>query len=1122
MAGNLKELDPVQGLIDYVNDVKPYHTKVIESLVEYVGFENVNVSIDERHQLDVHLDYSLKRPFKQTYIATGYETFGDPPKSFINATVPIITNIKFVGSPPQRVYDFYGTYVYLNGVLQKEIFGSPLEGDYYIQGINKSDWDAPINFGKIIFKNPLKSGDIVEIYTLTQEYYVPNSCTDGGFASLPFDDPNVIPIVSPDPKKTLTEFPAITINSFIVAGDQRNKFDPLNNLTFKISSFIDDRMVGLCQGPPTCSTPSFYVIGDRRSDYQNGTIFSIVGSEYNDGNYSVNGAPSYDPVNDITEISVDQPINSNIVGGFLRIKDNNNSGTFTVVNSIYTKGTAFVSDYTTVFVSGITFTPPNSSDYGENRKYISVIKATAIEYNKILSYSNILKYYDSSVPSSILHTPDEGIAYAKILDLQQGTPGYFIIEGNYESSNLFVGDEFFVVGSTDNDGSYIIRDISYGYESTVGKNATRLSVDNVHDDVVDGFVKLNIPANVFVVDKDYTAFFKQGTKINVITGNKTGTYNVINSKYINGETHIRVIEDILEHKKGRPIIRTISDSNGNGFVFYGDITSEFSPNTKFNIIGSINNNGIYTVSNTPNNPSFDSNTQETTIYVDEDFDLLDSTGEIHKFVKGLIEYLPTGYGQSPQLCDLIPQTLVNVTIKDKLYIDNINIISRDDILVYGIDDQSLGYDLPKSTIFASGTAIGGGPDIIISNTEPLAPTENMLWFDTSPNTATPSGPGILKQYTLTAPGSPILPGWIEVPNNKAYWIDTDKNYMYYRIIYQYYDNSATPPQYPTPSLSNGLDTGWVLLYTKIPGYDDIYVGESSREQIGFETFFVKSTSSGQPDPIFNLSSLSIPSVGSPPQPDKTLIEVFVNGAPADITILSNTSFRIDIPVLRINDFVEVRIFDNTRDPSNSFVGAFDANASIAEDFNLLKGYKFTIDGTESATSSIFIPDTPDGRVYDIFKPLVGSPPTRVLSDTKLEIINSGGSPNNDGIYTILDATQLGTPVSHVVLTVLESINDSGFVSGSPLLEGGKALFKQWFQYMIVNTTSNEIVVIGDATKDISYNGSPAQKIQIVHSTNNNGVYTINASPVFDGRNTTITVLETIPDVGNTGGWIESL
>jgi hypothetical protein len=41
----LVSIDPIQGLIDYVADIKPYHTKVFETLVEYVYTDFVNVSI---------------------------------------------------------------------------------------------------------------------------------------------------------------------------------------------------------------------------------------------------------------------------------------------------------------------------------------------------------------------------------------------------------------------------------------------------------------------------------------------------------------------------------------------------------------------------------------------------------------------------------------------------------------------------------------------------------------------------------------------------------------------------------------------------------------------------------------------------------------------------------------------------------------------------------------------------------------------------------------------------------------------------------------------------------------------------------------------------------------------
>ena len=43
----LFRIDPTQGLVDYVNTVKPYHTKVLDILVEYVYTEAVDVRINE-------------------------------------------------------------------------------------------------------------------------------------------------------------------------------------------------------------------------------------------------------------------------------------------------------------------------------------------------------------------------------------------------------------------------------------------------------------------------------------------------------------------------------------------------------------------------------------------------------------------------------------------------------------------------------------------------------------------------------------------------------------------------------------------------------------------------------------------------------------------------------------------------------------------------------------------------------------------------------------------------------------------------------------------------------------------------------------------------------------------
>lgn len=43
----ITSIDPIQALIDYVNDIKPYHSKIVETNVEYVYTEPANTTMLE-------------------------------------------------------------------------------------------------------------------------------------------------------------------------------------------------------------------------------------------------------------------------------------------------------------------------------------------------------------------------------------------------------------------------------------------------------------------------------------------------------------------------------------------------------------------------------------------------------------------------------------------------------------------------------------------------------------------------------------------------------------------------------------------------------------------------------------------------------------------------------------------------------------------------------------------------------------------------------------------------------------------------------------------------------------------------------------------------------------------
>jgi len=52
----VRVIDPIQGLIDYVNDTKPYHTKVVDVLVEYTYNEGTAATITDTAHIDISID----------------------------------------------------------------------------------------------------------------------------------------------------------------------------------------------------------------------------------------------------------------------------------------------------------------------------------------------------------------------------------------------------------------------------------------------------------------------------------------------------------------------------------------------------------------------------------------------------------------------------------------------------------------------------------------------------------------------------------------------------------------------------------------------------------------------------------------------------------------------------------------------------------------------------------------------------------------------------------------------------------------------------------------------------------------------------------------------------------
>lgn len=74
LTQSLFRIDPTQGLVEYVTAVKPYHTKILEVLVEYVYTERVDITVGERWNWNMY----FTRPDSEIIYACGYGHQWDP------------------------------------------------------------------------------------------------------------------------------------------------------------------------------------------------------------------------------------------------------------------------------------------------------------------------------------------------------------------------------------------------------------------------------------------------------------------------------------------------------------------------------------------------------------------------------------------------------------------------------------------------------------------------------------------------------------------------------------------------------------------------------------------------------------------------------------------------------------------------------------------------------------------------------------------------------------------------------------------------------------------------------------------------------------------------------------
>jgi len=785
MTSNIKTIDPVQGLIDYVLDIKPYHTKIVEVLIDHVGSDTVNVIIEDRQQLDV--------------------------------------DILFLD-------DFY---------------------------------EVPL--------------------------------CDDGYGTRSFGSSRNFPITSPNPGISIENYPAIntTTNAVIIPGDASD--DLLIGASMYIVTQFEDAIQGVIIG--SSGSGAFILSGDRTVEFSGGSptkTFTVTDSSSNDGSYVISHSV-YSPGTDTTAIYVTQTVSASYDSGFI-ITNGNNTGTFTISAVEYSGGSidswSDVTDPTTFLLGDNPYTTVTVNEtlnaiptLFANQSYVAFASVDAIEIIGSLSYSNFLARYTSS-PVAYEQTPDEGYLTKTVVGITQsqldganepipGT-GAFVVPGSVNDSNVFVGQTFEVVNSLENNGTYTIVDITY--DSVL--DTTEFVVNEPVGNLVDGEIRLNIPANVLIVNGDHSSQFVQGTIFDIVSGSMIGTYTTIKSEYIPLEdvTWIRTLEDVFGGDFGDSILGVTSGGSPllSTFTVGGDKTSKYYAGSKFNIIGSSFNDGKYTVAAA--GPTYDIITNTTAVPV-TDLISLTADGFIYPFTSGFIKYHVMGYGDTRGVCQYVPGTTVAVQFNEKLTFSGLGLDLSDDIIAYNLENSDTwGFDLPANTIFGSTY-----PLIPEQTTAPSAPEITDLWFDTTTNT--------FRQWNGRS--------WDRVV--RVYWHDTVNSLLYYRTKNAY------------------VDTGWVLDFPSVPGYSDVIPASSSIGILDSKVY----SATGDPNEVFTLPT-PIPSVGSPAVFDAGNLVVRVNGLSAAANALNSSEFTVTSPILQNGDLVSAYVYGDVGPRTNAFVGVYNA------------------------------------------------------------------------------------------------------------------------------------------------------------------------------------------------------
>lgn len=333
MSGIVTEPNPIQGLLNYIADVKPYHTKVVQILAEYVHEDLLNVTITEDFVMQVNLVYpsiaeqnavinnqdpDLNLEFQQLGTFGGLTPFGGP-----QAWPVLSPDFTSLGTfdPSALGYDHTNNFIVLPGDRTQQY----TDGKSIIVNI----YDSNNN-------NLLDS----RIYTITTSVYsLPNTPTEIqhtvlNIATTPTNPNGLEDAANFSPPSVNQMYVTVELTPFVIdsvvygyGGASEVFYTDVPPNTTDVGDLPVPTPADTFAGIPTETfydefTPptavnSFVVAGDVKATFIPGSIIELVGSSRV---FTVLYA-RYDATPDVTTIRTIETIPTSITSGELKIRE---------------------------------------------------------------------------------------------------------------------------------------------------------------------------------------------------------------------------------------------------------------------------------------------------------------------------------------------------------------------------------------------------------------------------------------------------------------------------------------------------------------------------------------------------------------------------------------------------------------------------------------------------------------------------------------------------------------------------------------------------------------------------------------------------------------------------------